>query len=176
MAQEHLRNVKTGETIVVETNSEEYTKLINEVYDHEGSARPKYEITGQHHVQRLDSGDIAEEDHGYEHKPIPGGEVDISEVGPEKNPHHALTEAEVEMGITSREQKEQELGLVTSQGKEVEPLEKSAESDREARGQEAAGSKRGRSRSGNGPRRSTASASAGSTETTAAAETGGSEA
>lgn len=146
MSVERLRNVMTGEIRDAETNSDEYQDLLNEVYDHEGSARPKWEITGQHHARRLDEGDISEEDFGYEHKPIPGALVDVSEVGPELYPERALTQGEVDAGVGSYEEKLEGLPSLTKNLpanpalRDAEPLEKSSPEDRAERGRELAGS------------------------------------
>src|SRR5436305_2524280 len=101
-----LRNVTTGEIKDVESQSDEYAELINEIYDHDGSARPKWENTGEHHVRRMEDGDVNEPDLGYAHKPV-GQPVVLHEgdLGPEKHPERALTEAEVEAGIESWEDK-----------------------------------------------------------------------
>lgn len=151
MSIERLRNVMTGEVRDVETNSDEYVDLINEVYDHDGSARPKWEITGQHHVRRMDADEIQEEDFGYEHKPIPGATVGVEDLRPEPHPERALTEAEVENGIEKFEDKEKALNFQrrsnTNQALEgAEPLERSDPSERIEKGRELAGSVSGKQR------------------------------
>lgn len=153
MSLEKLRNVTTGEIRDVETNSDEYRDLLNEVYDHDGSARPKWEITGQHHQRRLDDDDIGEEDFGYKHKPIPGAVATFDEIGPEQHPERALTEGEVEAGISSHEEKLDSLGIeVRGHLHDAEPLDRTPVEDRVERGREQAGtqgsSKRSRARSG----------------------------
>lgn len=151
MSVERMRNVMTGEIRDVETNSDEYGDLINEVYDHEGSARPKWEITGQHHARRVDNDEIQDEDLGYAHKPIPGAEVGLEGVGPEPHPERAITDAELESGIKSYEQKMEENSVQSSPTtnaalRGAESLEKSKPEERREKGREAAGSSSGRSR------------------------------
>lgn len=165
MSLERLRNVKTGEIRDIETNSDEYADLINEVYDHDGSARPKWEITGQHHARRIDDGYIGETDLGYQHKPLPGAEVDVSEVGPELHPERAITDAEKEMGIESWEQKMEDHNLVLPEGTNrpgVEPLDRTPADKRVDEGLKAAGSTSSKNKRGGNGRSSGSGSSSGS--------------
>lgn len=151
MSQEvvRLRNVISGEHRDVVANSDEYVDLINEVYDHQGSARPKWEITGEHHTRRVDEGDVQEEDLGYAFKPIPGAQVGIDEIGPERHPERALTEAEVEAGIESWEHKTSSLGFRPAQpARDVELIDEVPAEERNERGRETVGT--GGSKKGNG--------------------------
>lgn len=179
MGLERLRNVKTGEVRDAETNSDEYIELINEVYDHDGSARPKWEITGTHHVRRMDDEEHQVEDFGYEHKPVPGAEVDISQVGPEQHPERALTPGEIESGIESYEQKME--GLVSAESvagnaalANAEPLEKSDPADRAEKGAELAGSEGGKKRSSRATKKAASSGSSSGSSSSASSSGSGS--
>jgi hypothetical protein len=142
MGLEDLRNVVTGEHKQVETNSDEYFELINERYDHDGSARPTWEITGAHHTARVDSGEVQHADMGEQYKPVPGAVmgVDVGDLGPEPHPEQALTEGEVESGITSWDQKQKELAHVVEDTSADAKLERVAPDKRVEEGTEAAGS------------------------------------
>lgn len=164
-----MRNVKTGEIVDADTSSAEYRDMINQVYDHDGTAKPMWEITGEHHADRIDEGDINEQDIGEQFKPIPGMKTSIKEVGPEKYPHRALTEAEVESGITSWAQKAKDLGFDVS-ADDAEALERASSEERSARGRKAAGSSRKKSSSGSSSESTTEKKESDTTETS---ESGG---
>lgn len=103
----YLRNVQTGEVREVEQDSDEMRELQAEVYDHgDGRAYPRWEQTGDHHVRRLDEGDVqVDADLGYEDKTL--HEPALSGEGLQADPHpeHSLTLAEVEAGVGSHEDK-----------------------------------------------------------------------
>lgn len=147
MSVEILRNVKDGSTREVETNSDEYVELINEMYDHEGSARPKWEITGRHHMQRLDDGAAQEADYGYEDKPIPAVVANLEEIGPEQHPERQPTPGEVDSGWEGHDAKMASInaGLASMNAvghvadRPVEPLEKTAPEDRLESGESKVG-------------------------------------
>lgn len=149
-----LRNVVDGSVREVETNSDEYVDLLNEMYDHEGSARPKWEITGRHHVQRLDAEDVGEADFGYANKPIGVTVANFDEIGPELHPERALTPAEVEAGIESHEQKMESINAAISSmnaightaDRPVEHIEKPDPAERAEAGRAAVGRKSGNGR------------------------------
>lgn len=147
-----LRNVVTGETIEVESGSREYAALRKETYDHEGTIKPKWEASSAAHADRMDSGDVTEEDVGYQHKPFKNAPaLDKSQLifGRRKK---RLTPAEVKNGITSHEQKEKELADMFGKREDSpERVRKTAPARREVEGKAAAGrsqkTARGRSRS-----------------------------
>lgn len=165
MSLEILRNVVDGSMRDVETNSDEYVELINERYDHDGSARPKWEITGRHHTQRLDDDNaVGEADFGYAHKPVAAVVADLEDIKPEEHPERALTPGEVDSGVESWESKMESINASQASSatightadRPVEPLEKTEPADRQAAGVAAAG------RSGNGKGKNKTAAKSGS--------------
>jgi hypothetical protein len=106
-----MRNVRTGELRPAIAESEEFLALKQEVYDHDGSSRPLWEQTGEHHARRVvenaDDGALREPDAGYDHKPFGDVVTDTSDVQPEPDPHLALTQGEVESGLTVEAKQEQ---------------------------------------------------------------------
>ncbi len=170
MALEQLRNVLTGEVTEVETTSDEYLELINEMYDHDGSARPLYEITGQHHTRRMDAGDVADTDLGEQFTPVaPTAAIRPEDVGPDPHPEQALTVAEREAGIESWDQKAKELDHFVPTV-DVAPLNRVEPEKRREQGQKSAGSTRGRKSS----RKSTASTSGSSSSGSSSGSSGSS--
>lgn len=181
MSLEMLRNVVDGSVQEIDTNSDEYAELINEMYDHDGSARPKYELTGQHHVRKLDEGNIDETDFGYAHKPVSAVVAGLEDLRPNRQP--SLTQAEVEMGITSHDDKMSSIQashsphgtLGHTADRPVESLERSPVEDRLESGREAAG-RSGRSGRKRTSRSKTAAADPGDTGSSSGAPASGSTA
>jgi hypothetical protein len=101
----YMRNVQTGEVREVERDSDEMRELQQEVYDHEGSARPRWEQTGDHHVRRMDEGKVnVDPDLGYEDK-LDNNVRDLEGLQADPHPERSLTEAEKEAGVGSFEEK-----------------------------------------------------------------------
>lgn len=171
-----LRNVMDGSVREVETNSDEYVDLINERYDHEGSARPKWEITGLHHTQRLDNDGAVEEDFGYSHKPLAPLVANLDDIKPEQHPERALTPGEVDSGVESWEAKMESINASQAESGVIghtadhpaEPLPSTPVADRQEAGVAAAG------RSGNKTKKSSSSGSSSGSSGSSGTSSGGS--
>jgi hypothetical protein len=113
---EYLRNVQTGEIKEVERDTDEFRELIKEVYDHNGSSRPRWEQQGDHYVRRVESGDVdVNADLGYEDTPTGVLTADVEGLVADPHPERELTAAEREAGITSYEEKLEDLGIGRSE-------------------------------------------------------------
>lgn len=121
----YLRNVQTGEIREVERDSDEMREILTEVYDTgDGRAYPRWEQTGDHAVRRIDSGDVdVPADLGYEDKPLADLTTDTEGLQADPHPERSLTEAEKESGITSYEQKLEDLGASRTEG-DAEKIER----------------------------------------------------
>jgi hypothetical protein len=108
----YLRNVQTGEIREVEQDSDEMRELQEEVYDHgDGRAYPRWEQTGDHAVRRIDEGNVhVDPDLGYEDKVLANPAVSGEGLQADPHPERSLTQAEVEAGIESHEEKLRNLG------------------------------------------------------------------
>jgi hypothetical protein len=148
MGREVLRNVVTGEMTEVDTGSKEYAEMRKETYEHEGAIKPVYEITSGSHADRVDSGDVGEEDMGYQNKPLKKAPAVRKEELVFGQRHNQLTPAEVEHGIKDHHQKHKELadmfGERSGAGTKLDVIDPDK---REERGRQQAGRQSGGRRS-----------------------------
>jgi hypothetical protein len=106
----YMRNVQTGEIKEVIRDSDEMRSLQAEVYEQEpGRAYPKWEQTGDHHVRRMDEGDVhVPADFGYEDSDVGNVKIDPETeraLAPNPHPERELTQGERDSGIESWEEK-----------------------------------------------------------------------
>lgn len=102
-----VRNKTTGEITDVESESQEWEDMLEEVTP---AGQPKWEQTGAHHAkavrERAENGSLRKEDLGEDdQEDFNLAEVDPEDLRPDPAPHESLTPAEREAGIESYEQK-----------------------------------------------------------------------
>jgi hypothetical protein len=131
-----MRNARTGELRPVVAESEEYLELLDARYDHSGTTKPEWEQTGEHHARRLvsgaEEGALEEAQLGYDHKPREDVVNNVSGVGPDPAPELALTPGEIENGLETLEQKQEQLAQQSNQDEVASTHEEALEPIRDS--------------------------------------------